>query len=91
MKAKKVFLMMVAGLAMVMFLAVSAHAEWYTCTVNSAGPMGKHIIVTLTDQGGAFSEESFKLKNKKKEILAVALSAMISGVTAEADVNIDKG
>lgn len=81
MKAKKVFLTMAVVFSMVAIFAVSAHAAWYTCTVEKAG-IGwmNHVYITLSDTGGSFTNVCFTVPDgRKKEVLAVALTAMTNG------------
>jgi len=81
MKAKKVFLTMAVVFSMMAIFVVSAHAAWYTCTVEKAG-IGwmNHVYITLSDTGGSFTNVCFTVPDgRKKEVLAVALTAMTNG------------
>ena len=82
MRAKKVFLTMAVVFTMVAIFAVSAHAGvWYTCTVDKAGTGWKdHVYIRLSDTGGSFTNVCFVAPDgRKKEMLAVALTAMTTG------------
>ena len=85
MRVKKMFITMVVVLSMLAVFAVSAHAgAWYTCTVNMAGPgWGTHCYIKLSDTAAtpAFENRWFvALDSQKKEMLAVALTAMTNGL-----------
>ena len=82
MRAKKVFLTMAVVFTMVAIFAVSAHAGvWYTCTVDKAGTGWKdHVYIRLSDTGGSFTNVCFVAPDgRKKEMLAIALTAMTTG------------
>ena len=81
MKAKKMFLTMAVVFSMVAIFVVSAHAAWYTCTVEKAGTgWANHVYITLSDTGGSFTDVCFTVPDgRKKETLAVALTAMANG------------
>jgi len=79
-----VFLTMAVVFTMVAIFAVSAHAGvWYTCTVDKAGTGWKdHVYITLSDTAGtpAFTFVNFVVPDtRKKEMLAIALTAMTTG------------
>lgn len=67
-------------------------AQWYTCTVNRAGPAANGtetsapvIYLDLTDKGGKFSGQWFyAAASSKNEMLAVALSAISLGKAVSA-------
>jgi len=82
MKAKRVFLTMAVVFSMVAIFAVSAHAGvWYTCTVEKAGiGWANHVYIRLSDTGGSFTNVCFVAPDgRKKEMLAIALTAMTNG------------
>ena len=81
MRAKKMFLTMAVVFSMVAIFVVSAHAAWYTCTVEKAGSGWRdHVYIRLSDTGGSFTNVCFTVPDgRKKEILAVALTAMTTG------------
>ena len=83
MRAKKMFLTMAVVFSMVAIFAVSAHAAWYTCTVDRAGTgWNDHVYITLSDTAGtpAFTGVNFVVPDtRKKEMLAIALTAMTTG------------
>jgi len=82
MRAKKVFLTMAMVFSMVAIFAVSAHAGvWYTCTVDKAGTGWKdHVYIRLSETGGSFTNVCFVAPDgRKKEMLAIALTAMTTG------------
>ena len=82
MRAKKVFLTMAVVFSIVAIFAVSAHAGvWYTCTVDKAGTGWKdHVYIRLSETGGSFTNVCFVAPDgRKKEMLAVALTAMTNG------------
>ena len=82
MRAKKVFLTMAVVFTMVAIFAVSAHAGvWYTCTVEKAGSGWRdHVYIRLSDTGGSFTNVCFVAPDgRKKEMLAIALTAMTTG------------
>ena len=80
MRAKKVFLTMAVVFSMVAIFAVSAHAAWYTCTVERAAVgWNDHVYITLSDTAGtpAFTFVNFVVPDtRKKEMLAIALTAI---------------
>ena len=81
MKAKRVFLTMAVVFSMLAIFAVSAHAAWYKCTVEKAG-IGwmNHVYIRLSDTGGSFTNVCFVAPDgRKKEMLAIALTAMTNG------------
>ena len=80
--AKKIGLMVMAVmLASPYFFKDSNAAQgWYTCTVNMAGPGWGTIYVQLTSSP-TFTQKWFQAPtNGGKEVLAVALTAMSSGM-----------
>ena len=84
MRAKKVFLTMAVVFSIVAIFAVSAHAGvWYTCTVERAAVgWNDHVYITLSDTAGtpAFTGVNFVVPDtRKKEMLAIALTAMTTG------------
>ena len=83
MRAKKMFLTMAVVFSMVAIFAVSAHAAWYTCRVDKAGTgWNDHVYITLSDTAGtpAFTGVNFVVPDtRKKEMLAIALTAMTTG------------
>ena len=82
MRAKKVFLTMAVVFSMVAIFAVSAHAGvWYTCTVDKAGTGWKdHVYIRLSETGGSFTNVCFVAPDgRKKEMLAIALTAITTG------------
>ena len=88
MRAKKVFLTMAVVFSMVAIFAVSAHAGvWYTCTVEKAGSgAGNHVCIWLSDTNDppAFTNRFFTAPDgRKKEMLAIALTAMTTGKQVE--------
>jgi len=84
MKVKKMFLAMVVVFSMLAVFAVSAHAGWYTCTVNMAGAgWGTNCYIKLSHTAAtpAFENRWFvPLDSQKKEMLAVALTAMTNNM-----------
>ena len=84
MRVKKMFITMVVVLSMLAVFAVVAHAGWYTCTVNMAGPgWGTHCYIKLSDTAATpdFENRWFvALDSQKKEMLAVALTAMTNNM-----------
>ena len=91
--AKKIsLLLMVVMLAGVYFTTdASAAAQWFTCTVEMAGPSGGKILIRLTDSSSAFTNKWFTAPAESgKEMLAVALTAMNSGmrVRVSADLSL---
>jgi len=95
MRAKKVFLTMAVVFSIVAIFAVSAHAGvWYTCTVEKAGTgAGNHVCIWLSDTNDppAFTNRFFTAPDgRKKEMLAIALTAMTTGKQVEVGlVNLD--
>ena len=81
MRAKKMFLTMAVVFSMVAIFAVSAHAAWYTCTVDRAGTgWNDHVYIMLSATGGSFTNVCFTAPDgRKKEMLAIALTAMTTG------------
>ena len=81
MRAKKVFLTMAVVFSMVAIFAVSVHAAWYTCTVDRAGTgWNDHVYIMLSATGGSFTNVCFTVPDgRKKEMLAIALTAMTTG------------
>ena len=81
MKAKKMFLTMAVVFSMVAIFAVSVHAAWYTCTVDRAGTgWNDHVYIMLSATGGSFTNVCFTAPDgRKKEMLAIALTAMTTG------------
>ena len=82
MRAKKVFLTMAVVFTMVAIFAVSTHAGvWYTCTVDRAGTgWNDHVYIMLSATGGSFTNVCFTAPDgRKKEMLAIALTAMTTG------------
>jgi hypothetical protein len=82
MMAKKIgLLVMVVILAGAYFATDSSAApDWYTCTVDAAGPGWASIYVELTS-APAFTGKWFIIPTENgKEILAVALTAMTNGM-----------
>jgi len=81
MRAKKVFLTMAVVFSMVAIFAASAHAAWYKCTVEKAGTGWRdHVYIRLSDTGGSFTNVCFVAPDgRKKEMLAIALTAMTTG------------
>ena len=81
MRAKKMFLTMAVVFSMVAIFAVSAHAAWYKCTVEKAGiGWANHVYITLSDTGGSFTNVCFVAPDgRKKEMLAIALTAITTG------------
>ena len=81
MRAKKVFLTMAVVFSMVAIFAVSVHAAWYTCTVDRAGTgWNDHVYIMLSATGGSFTNVCFTAPDgRKKEMLAIALTAMTTG------------
>jgi len=93
MRVKKVFVMMVVVLSMLAVFAVSAHAgaTWYTCEVNMAGIGMSWSYVKLTDKGGNFTNKWFLLRSdRKKEMLAVALTAMTNNMEVQVYTDISE-
>ena len=85
MRVKKMFLAMAVVFSMLAVFAVAAHAGgWYTCTVNMAGAgWGTHCYIKLSDTAAtpAFENRWFvPLDSQKKEMLAVALTAMTNNM-----------
>ena len=95
MRAKKMFLTMAVVFSMVAIFAVSTHAGvWYTCTVEKAGTgAGNHVCIWLSDTNDppAFTNRFFTAPDgRKKEMLAIALTAMTTGKQVEVGlVNLD--
>ena len=95
MRAKKMFLTMAVVFTMVAIFAVSTHAGvWYTCTVEKAGTgAGNHVCIWLSDTNDppAFTNRFFTAPDgRKKEMLAIALTAMTTGKQVEVGlVNLD--
>jgi hypothetical protein len=85
-------LVMVVMLAGVLFTTdASAAQQWYTCRVEMAGPGWGAIYIQLSDNSAAFTKKWFSVPaDTKKEILAVALTAMNSGmkVLINTDLNL---
>ena len=81
MRAKKMFLTMAVVFSMVAIFAISAHAAWYTCTIEKAGTgWANHVYIRLSDTGGSFTNVCFTAPDgRKKEMLAIALTAMTTG------------
>jgi len=90
-----VFLTMAVVFSMVAIFAVSTHAGvWYTCTVEKAGTgAGNHVCIWLSDTNDppAFTNRFFTAPDgRKKEMLAIALTAMTTGKQVEVGlVNLD--
>jgi len=84
MRVKKMFITMVVVLSMLAVFAVAARAGWYTCTVKMAGAgWGTHCYIKLSDTAATpdFENKWFvALDSQKKEMLAVALTAMTNGL-----------
>jgi hypothetical protein len=92
MKAKKKILVIMAACSVITLFAVSAHAAkaWYTCTVVQVGPGWGKAYICLSDDGSAFANKWFILKDdQEKEQLATALTAMGNG--QKVYVNLDLG
>ena len=75
------FLTMAVVFSMVAIFVVSAHAAWYTCTIEKAGTgWANHVYIRLSDTGGSFTNVCFTAPDgRKKEMLAIALTAMTTG------------
>lgn len=95
---KKMRIMMVV-VALVGILApvdtLAAPDGLYTCTVNLAGTKTKNlsgwstdrIVITMTDQGGIFSQYPFLASvASDKQVLATAMTALVAGNTVQAYV-----
>jgi len=93
MRAKKVFLTMTVVFSIVAIFAVSAHAAWYTCTVEQAGTGWKnHVYIRLSDTGGSFTNVCFVAPDgRKKEMLAIALTAMTNGKNVSVNLSSTTG
>jgi len=79
---------------------VVAEPLWYTCTIDSVGTevarVGKKTIarslVTLDDDGGAFTDTEFAFTRKaNKEMLATVLTAIANGFQIEVLVDLLSG
>lgn len=58
-----------------------AAPAWYACKVEAAGPGWGAIYVQLTDKSSTFTKKWFSVPAANaKEVLAVALTAMSSGI-----------
>ena len=84
MKAKWTLITLAVVLSMLSFAVVDANAgTWKTCEVIQAGPSGKSaVIIMLTHAADspAFKNRKFRAYSvTKKEMLAVALTAMATG------------
>ncbi len=84
---------MVLIVAVVMGLLLSApfpaqaKLDWYTCTVQAAGPMWQRIYVKLShaEAPKAFDTQWFILRrDQEKEMFSVALMAMNNGMKVRA-------
>jgi hypothetical protein len=92
MMAKKIiFLVMVMMLAATYFATDSnAAVTWHTCTVDRVGPGGGQIFVQLTSP--AFAQKWFLAPSEGgKELLAIALTAMTSGMQVYVGVDLTLG
>ncbi len=89
MKAKKMFLTMAVVFSMMVIFAVSAHAQWHKCTVEKAGTgWNDHVYIKLSDTQGAFTNVCFVAPDgRKKEVLAIALTAMVENKTVEVNLS----
>jgi hypothetical protein len=85
-------LVMVVMVAGVLFTTdASAAQQWYTCRVEMAGPGWGAIYIQLSDNSAAFTSKWFSVPaGTAKEMLAVALTAMNSGmkVIVNADLSL---
>ena len=61
---------------------------WHRCNVVRAGPADDdEVYIMLSDAGNAFSNRYFKaLAGKRREMLAVALSAISTGYPVDASL-----
>ena len=83
MKAKKTSLIAAMVLVAVCFLTISAWADEYTCTVNSAGmdAYSGVVYIRLTDDLGSFTSTMFRIRpGYENEHLATALTAIASNL-----------
>jgi len=78
---KRFILSVACSLLLVPSFAFAQATGWYTCTVNQVGTVDtSNRYVWLTDDGGAFSNKSFRLwyTNIANEQLATLLTAISS-------------
>ena len=90
MKAKKMTLMVVVVLSIMIFFATNAISEydWYYCDVVTVGPAGSIYSIKLVDTAGAFPQMWFTLPDAyKKELLAISLTAMSTGMTVRVKID----
>jgi hypothetical protein len=74
-----VMVVMVAGACFT--TDASAAQQWYTCRVEMTGPGWGAIYINLSENSAAFTKKWFSVPaDAKKEFLAVALTAMNSGM-----------
>lgn len=90
--ARRIFLLVMVVMVAGAFSTTDARAaqQWYECRVEMAGPGWGAIYIQLSDNSAAFTKKWFSVPAAAaKEILAVALTAMNSGmkVTINADLN----
>jgi hypothetical protein len=88
---RKTLLMVVVILCLFSLSAGNAQAatKWYTCTVVQAGPAGTDgVNIMLTDDGGAFTRLWCVARTERqKEMLAVCLTAVASGLKVYANLD----
>jgi hypothetical protein len=90
MKRKTLVLILLVALGVVMLSGASAHAGWFVCTVDAAGPNQSGIYVSLTDTASpqAFKQKWFRCpESRSNEMLAAALTAMTNGMRISVEVD----
>jgi hypothetical protein len=95
MKSAKSFFGSAALAAVLVGFPAGIQAGTYLCDVEKAGPVGATIVnVVLSDTATmpAFTNRTFKAREgREKEILAVALAAIQSGMRVEMVANLGPG
>jgi hypothetical protein len=89
---RKTLLVLAVVLCLFSLSAGNAQAgvKWYTCTVVQAGPAGADgVNIMLTDDAGAFTRLWCVARNERqKEMLAVVLTAVASGLKVYASLDV---
>lgn len=93
MKDKKNIIILVLLIVGVVFLYENTYAanQDYICYVDQVGTKGgTQTRVMLTDDGGAFTQKWFLCRdNRKKEMLAILLTALTSNLQVQIRTDLD--
>ena len=90
---KKIGWMVIMVMLAIAFPVTDSSAEpaGYTCTVNSVGPYSGEIYVSLTSAPSFTGKWFLAPESLRKEVLAIALTAMTNGMTVFVYADLSQG